>query len=248
MAIVRTSTGWPSNVGWVRFQQIVTSKDPDGYAALTVAPFPPSDGSMGFNSRRGCRAMCRLRLVLVTALLAGARGAGAQSSPLGLWAIDGTSTVTACARGHCQNQTAALHDFIAIESDGTFAFALTTTSSCPGAPPLLGRWRTRRRTIRLKGTNVRDWWAAVNRCSTSGIAIHGRRFTGVMDPSAGTLRVVQAASSTVRGIFVTVRIVGRFTIAPADDSAGSAFVAQPDTRIGQPIGHIVRQLIADVGP
>src|SRR5206468_1265284 len=123
-------------------------------------------------------------------------------------------------QGRCQTQMSNVNDFIDITSDGTFDFGVVTADACPGAPPIRGQWRsTRRQTIRLRGTNVRDWWDAFNRCSTSGVTIHGRRFSGTMNTTAGTLRVVQPSSSTVRGIFVSVRIVGRFTIVPADGSA-----------------------------
>ena len=104
-------------------------------------------------------------LTSVLGLLLDAPRAGAQASPLGLWSFEGVTKVMACAQGRCQSRKTSVSDFFSVDGDGTFAYGLVTSETCPDAPPILGQWRTKRsgRTI-LRGTNVGAWWAAVSAC------------------------------------------------------------------------------------
>jgi len=157
-------------------------------------------------------------------LLAGViapRGAHA-GDPVGTWAIEGTLKTTACARGRCQSQQGNIQDFLVVESDGTFAFGTIPDPSCPSAMPVMGSWNQKSSSkVKLKGENLREWWAAVSLCS--GTRIRGRRFRGRFDPDSGTLVVRQPAHATIQGIFVSIRVRGTFLATRVDQSPFGAF-------------------------
>lgn len=142
------------------------------------------------------------------------------------WAIEGTLKTTACARGRCESGEAFVQDFLVVQSDGTFAFGIIPDPSCPSAMPVMGSWKQKASSrVRLKGENLRDWWATASARSSSGIRIKGRRFRGRFDPDAGTLVVRQLAHATVQGIFVSIRIRWDMLATRVDASTFGAFTA-----------------------
>jgi len=184
----------------------------------------------------------RLRNVTVAAgiilLGLGVPRVTAQAQPIGGYSIVGKTKVTGCfGAGGCQSDSKKLGGSLVISDDGTFMFhAVTVHVLCPDVPAIQGQWRARPSgTTILRGTNVRDFWAAVNACDrlgiNAGITIHGRYFVGIMHASPTTrrtLRVVQHARAkdlALPGTPISIHIVGRFRLTPVADSASGAFGA-----------------------
>jgi hypothetical protein len=123
------------------------------------------------------------------------------------WAIEGTLKTTACARGHCQSQQGAIQDFLVVDPDGTFAFGTILDPSCPSAVPVQGSWKQKSSgKVKLKGRNLKEWWAAVSLCS--GTRITGRRFRGKLDPDAATFTATRVDQSPGGAIVGNGRGVG----------------------------------------
>lgn len=168
--------------------------------------------------------LATLALVLVTVSIP--ERVRAQD-PAGTWALEGTLKTTACAQGRCQSQSAFVQDFLVVDSAGSFEFGTVPDNTCPGAVPVMGPWVQKASgKVKLKGENLREWWAAVSACS--GTRIRGRRFRGKLEPSLGTLVVRQPAHATIRGISVSIRVRGDFVATQIEGSPSGALTTRTD--------------------